>query len=394
MDNEQQKKTPSVRWCLCWIGLLVGELACVCDAQNPFRLVRSLGRPAVPPGIEYIHRRIGEIPWSIHILRIQRTPQRYGFTTTLAQDHIFGLQSLSDQIANLPPAVGRPVAAVNGDFFVIRQDPYQGDPLGLHIWRGQLVSGPKGTCFWIDATGQPRIGEVEPRMRAAFAKKQNWQIGINEARTDTGVVLYSPTLGPSTRTGDGIEYELEPIDPDHLPLKIGRDIETRIVAVLPGGDHSLKEGRLILSVGPKVEGPVVQLQIGQTVLLHLDASIDLSGVQVAVGGGPVLIQDGQTRQWKGQQPRHPRTAIGFNDENIFLVVVDGRQKDLSAGMTFPELADLMKQLGCKQALNLDGGGSSTFWLDGKIMNSPSDGWSRRIANGLVVLEVPPAEATP
>lgn len=394
MDKEQQRNIPSIRWRVYLIGLLVAELACVCAAQNPFQLVRSLGRPAVPPGIEYTHRRIGEKPWSIHILQIQRNPRRYTFTTTLAQDHIFGLQSLPDQIANLSPVTSRPIAAVNGDFFVIREDPYQGDPLGLHIWRGQLVSGPKGTCFWIDATGQPRIGEVEPRMQAIFGEGRDLRIDLNQARPDDGAVLYSPALGQTTRTPDGIEYELEPIDPNDLPLKIGRDIKTRIVGVLRGGDHPLKEDRLILSLGPKVEGQAVHFQAGQTVQLKLDASVDLSGVQVAVGGGPILIQDGQLRKWKGDQPRHPRTAIGFNDDNLFLVVVDGRQEDLSVGMSLPELAELMKQLGCQEALNLDGGGSSTLWLGGKIMNSPSDGRPRRIANGLVVLESAQPEKTP
>lgn len=394
MDKNQQKNIPSTDWRVYLIGLLVAELACVCVAQNPFSLVRSPGRPAVPPGIEYTHRRIGEKPWSIHILQIQRNPRRYTLTTTLAQDHIFGLQSLPDQIANLPPAANRPVAAVNGDFFVIREDPYQGDPLGLHIWRGQLVSEPKGTCFWIDAMGQPRIGEVESRMQVIFGEGRDLGIDLNQARPDDGAVLYSSALGQSTRTPDGIEYELEPIDPNDLPLKMGHDIETRIMAVLPGGDHPIKNDRLILSLGSKLTGPATQLQAGQTVRLKLDASVDLSGVQVAVGGGPILIQDGQPRKWKGDQPRHPRTAIGFNNDHLFLVVVDGRQEDLSVGMSLPELAQLMKQLGCKEALNLDGGGSSTLWLDGKIMNSPSDGRPRRIANGLVVLESAHPEKTP
>lgn len=394
MDMNRRNISPPALRRLWIVGLLAAELACGYAAQNPLQLIRSLGRPEVPTGVEYTHRRIGDKPWSIHILQIQRNPGRYSFTSTLAQDHIFGLDSLPNQVAALPPDTGRPVAAVNGDFFVIRQDPYQGDPTGLHIWRGQLVSGPKGTCFWLDTNRQPHIDEVEPRMRVVFADGRDLRFGLNEVRPEDGAVLYSPALGPSTRTPGGIEYELEPIDPNDLPLKIGRDFEARVVEVLPGGDHLIKEGRLILSLGPKVAGLAEQLQSGRTVQLKLDASVDLSGVQVAIGGGPVLIQDGRVRQWKGEQPRHPRTAIGFNDDNYFLVVVDGRQKGLSVGMSLPELADLMKQLGCNQALNLDGGGSSTIWLDGHIMNSPSDGWPRRIANGLVVVEFNKPETTP
>ena len=61
----------------------------------------------------------------------------------------------------------------------------------------------------------------------------------------------------------------------------------------------------------------------------------------------------------------------------------------SLGMTFPELAALMRQLGCTEAMNLDGGGSSTFWLQGETLNFPSDFLERRVANSLVILREDP-----
>ena len=84
--------------------------------------------------------------------------------------------------------------------------------------------------------------------------------------------------------------------------------------------------------------------------------------------------------------RHPRTALGWNREALFLVVVDGRQIDVSVGMTFPELADYMLKLGCDEAMNLDGGGSTTLWYFGSVKNSPSEGQERPAANALVVLK--------
>lgn len=72
------------------------------------------------------------------------------------------------------------------------------------------------------------------------------------------------------------------------------------------------------------------------------------------------------------QQRHPRTAIGWRpDGKIILVVVDGRQKS-SVGMTMDELAGLMLEMGCAQAMNLDGGGSTTMAIKNRIVNSPSD----------------------
>jgi hypothetical protein len=76
-------------------------------------------------------------------------------------------------------------------------------------------------------------------------------------------------------------------------------------------------------------------------------------------------------EWSGFLRRHPRTAIGWNQDHVFLVQVDGRQSGLSVGMTFPELAKYFLKLGCRDAINLDGGGSATMWVLGQVMNSPS-----------------------
>ena len=89
---------------------------------------------------------------------------------------------------------------------------------------------------------------------------------------------------------------------------------------------------------------------------------------------------------RSKDPRNPRTAIGWNDKEFFFVVVDGRSKELSIGVRFAELADLMVELGCKEALNLDGGGSTTLWLGGKVVNHPSEkGVERNVANALVLV---------
>jgi exopolysaccharide biosynthesis protein len=77
--------------------------------------------------------------------------------------------------------------------------------------------------------------------------------------------------------------------------------------------------------------------------------------------------------------------VGYNKNYSFLVEVDGRQPGLSVGMNLIELAELMRALGCTDAMNLDGGGSSTFWLQGKIMNSPSDKHERTVANALMIV---------
>jgi exopolysaccharide biosynthesis protein len=94
--------------------------------------------------------------------------------------------------------------------------------------------------------------------------------------------------------------------------------------------------------------------------------------------------------------RHPRTAIGITkDKHLLLVTVDGRSAE-AQGMTTEELAQLMQALGCTEALNLDGGGSTTMWISGKgtegIVNYPSDNkvydqkGERAVANSILVVK--------
>ncbi len=100
----------------------------------------------------------------------------------------------------------------------------------------------------------------------------------------------------------------------------------------------------------------------------------------AVGGGPVLVQNGQVRLTFQEElfndaafvDVNPRTAIGYRDENTLIVlVVDGRQR-ASVGVTLPQLAGMMQALGCREALNLDGGGSSTMIARNEVVNNPAN----------------------
>jgi exopolysaccharide biosynthesis protein len=115
----------------------------------------------------------------------------------------------------------------------------------------------------------------------------------------------------------------------------------------------------------------------------------------AVGGFPLLVRAG--RNVVAEQAgivatfgpaRHPRTAVGWSADppRLFWVVVDGRQAGYSAGMTLDELAALMLRLGAREALNLDGGGSSALVVRGMVRNRPSDATGERAVGNALALE--------
>ncbi len=109
----------------------------------------------------------------------------------------------------------------------------------------------------------------------------------------------------------------------------------------------------------------------------------------AVGGGPTLLRNGRmSLAWwpRSIGGRAPRTAAGLTwDGKVLLVTIDGRSKG-SAGATIREEARYMAALGARDAMNLDGGGSSTMVLGSKVVNKPSDGFERSVSNGLMIFK--------
>jgi len=105
-------------------------------------------------------------------------------------------------------------------------------------------------------------------------------------------------------------------------------------------------------------------------------------VKTAIGGGPVLLQDGAVKITNNEElkfagkaisDKHPRTAVGYTANNeLILFVCEGRFKGRADGLTLTEMATLMQQIGCVEALNLDGGGSSCLLVNGKETIKPSD----------------------
>lgn len=353
------------------------------------------GAPTLPKprgsGFTYQHEEVPDKPWSIHILKVDRSRRDLGFQTLSAGGTSLGLAPLTDQLKAMPQSAGQAVAAINGDFWR-ESSQVNGDPMGLQIRSGELVSAPgERSCFWIDASGAPQMGVVRPQFAVTWADGSTLPFGLNEERTNGGAVLYTAAAGASTRTQGGRELVLERDgDGPWLPLRAGQKLPARIRALHATGDTPLAPDTLVLSLSPAAAGRLPPVARGSRLTLETATVPDLGGVTTALGGGPALVRDGKPVTFTGSQPRHPRTALGWNDTHLFLVVVDGRQLKLSVGMSFPELAEYLLKLGCRQALNLDGGGSSTFWVHGQVMNSPCYGKERPMANALVLVRRPPA----
>jgi hypothetical protein len=120
-------------------------------------------------------------------------------------------------------------------------------------------------------------------------------------------------------------------------------------------------------------------------------------MQTVVGGGPVLVQNStititnnEERKFAGKaiHDAHPRTAIGYTKEGkLIVLVIEGRNPGIAAGATLTETAELLVQLGCIEALNLDGGGSSCMLINGRETIRPSDKEGQRAVPAAMIWKV-------
>jgi exopolysaccharide biosynthesis protein len=174
-------------------------------------------------------------------------------------------------------------------------------------------------------------------------------------------------------------------------------------AVSASSGSSIPDGGAVLAAyGSGLRTQEVQAMAdGDTVKVLLTTLPRIPGSRapaMIIGGWPRILRDGENvapeaatmegTLSRNAESRHPRTAIGFSRDSstLFVLTVDGRSEN-SGGMTLVELAGVMRELGAWQAMNFDGGGSTTMVVKGKVVNHPSDKEGERaVGNALLVVK--------
>lgn len=330
-------------------------------------------------------------PVSAWALRLD--PARVRLEAVLANDEVVGTETVADTASR-----HNALAAINAGFFLPN-----GDPAGLFKLDGHLVSDtrrPRGAVGITSSNG--RVGLLFDRVTATVAVAIHRGLGRRTSVTVDGVdttrlrgklMLFTPAYHANTQTAaGGLEWRVA----GHPPRIRGN--------ALDAGSTPIPEDGFVLSYGGTTAPQSLRgLKRGTRVDLvatYRPAAGDArawSEASDVIGGAGLLARAGTyVDDWAPEQfspgfaeMRHPRTMIGATaDGTIWLVTVDGRQPKLSAGMTLAELQSLARRLRLTGALNLDGGGSTTMWARGAVVNSPSDAAGpRRVSDALLVFPV-------
>ena len=163
----------------------------------------------------------------------------------------------------------------------------------------------------------------------------------------------------------------------------------RLNKIIAKSDYPLyiPEGGFVLSAPKTI---LKSFKIGEKVTINYNLNPNWEDIDHIISGGPYLLKEGSvfidatSQKLNSITGRNPRTAIGYTKDNVMLMVtIDGR-KEGSTGVTLKELANIMKDLGCYEAINLDGGSSTVMYVDGNIYIGSNIKNSAAISNALAV----------
>lgn len=347
------------------------------------------------PGLTYRMEVDHNIPRQIHALRWSPKAKAVMAKAELGGGTVFesGEDQGRETISEMVRRTGA-IGGMNADFF-----PWTGDPLGLMVKDGELLSQPyptRSTFAWgMEGYVEVAIPEITCSIDGAAplpVPHFNEEVAIDK------IGLFSDKAGQA-RTKQPASHVL--LNIKQGSWKVGSMVVLEVVGPFdaPG---KIPEGKAVFSGTGSQASVAASLRPGQTLTVKLGINgFDWGKCSQAVAGGPNLVHKGLiTIDADGQKfgpdmvgKRHPRSAVGTTaDGDIWFVTIDGRQK-LSAGANMDELARVMQRLGCMEAMNLDGGGSTTLNLFGLTVNRPSDGKERPVANAILFFGTPPAAAS-
>ena len=310
----------------------------------------------IEKGVKYVRmiRFYQNKPVRINIVELsQGVNDNLVIEPSIASDTLAHRSKISN-IANKNNAI----VAINGGYF----KPQTGVPLGTLMIDKKVYTGPiyDRVAMGIFDNGFD-MARVQLRASVVTNKGGLKIDNINQPRMlSTHTIVYTPDWG-----------EYSPPCPKYgLQIVVENGKATRISY---GANRIPQNGFVIVGA----EKNLNSIKDAKRYKLNIKINPEWKDVNHIISGGPYLIKNGDiyvdmTAQKLGSiGGRNPRTAIGYTrDNHLIMLTADGREGS-SIGLTLVELANLMKELGCVNAMNLDGGGSTVMFVKGQIVNKPA-----------------------
>jgi len=281
------------------------------------------------------------------------------------------------------------VGGINAAFFDLKN----GLPIGMVVKEGILRASGSGISVGIKKDGSMLMGDVTLEVRGLW-EDADILLHYNQLLTENnGMVLYSGDYDTKTK-GNVAGYHVLLQAEDEAALELGGEVECTVKKIAENTlSCSIPEGCFVLSLAEDFtydpyQQAIRSLETGDTVTITAQIDKKWEDVEYAVGAGDLLVDGGQpvsAFSHTSASSKASRTAIGVTENGeVICYTVD--ECGVSSGITLPQLAQRMAELGCETAVNLDGGGSTVIGVTQPgetaftIANEPSDGQPRPCAN--------------
>lgn len=340
------------------------------DARNMMPLnFDGLYTEMMAPGIAKRQYVYWDDAGKISAYFVEADKNLYTIKPVLAKGRVPGLQTTSG-MSDMTDAV----AAVNATYFA-----GNGDAIGMIKIDGDMAGTTyfRRTAIGMDAKGQPFMGAVSYSGYVTIGDVTLPVSGVDCERGANNLTIYNHWYGLRTRTNEyGMEYTV---------------VDGEVTAIHNGNSAIPQDGMVISVHGTSAEA-FAGVQVGDKAEISQELGTRWNQAVDIMGAGPRLVQNGVVTVTAGAEEfpgdirygRAPRSAVAIlKNGNYLFGVVDGRQSS-SRGLTLTDWAKLLVKMGAKDAMNLDGGGSSALVIGGQLQNSPSDGSERYVGSALII----------
>ncbi len=337
----------------------------------------TLSVKQVGDGIFYYVIEAPSVPWTIDVVEVDITRSGTTLETVKAQDTFGGYEHTSSMAQRKSFDGHEVVAAINGDFYG------GGNPTNAQVIQGEIIKGPiSRDVFGYTEDRKMFINPTSYQGKIHLGNDIYDINGVNQVRATDALVYYNHFYGSSTGTNQyGTELIMSAID----TWVVNGEVRAIVKEKVTTGDAQMTDSTFVISGHGTSKTLLDGVSVGDTLIIEHQLLPGFDNLKEVVGGSGKFLDGGIN---KGNWPeRHPRSALGFNADStkFYIMTVDGRQST-SAGMTLTEMGEFMKTFGVENALNLDGGGSTTMVVHNKVVNDPSDGnGERAVANALMVV---------
>lgn len=389
-------------------AILVLCAATEARAQTATQTPDTIAARTLAPGVAYRQFSDARGPWVVSLLRLDLRRPEIALRHARALDSLRGRERTTSMARRATDTGERVLAAVNADFFELGSGENENNQvIGGEWWKGlKVTDSPYDTYdnvhaqFALDAERRPTIDRFLFDGRAWVRGAMLPVLTLNAVPSGTheGTALFTPRYGATTPRDTTRQTAEAPL----VAAGVRGDtaLYVRRGPVSPASGTPIpRRGAVLAAYGSRAR-EVQAMADGDTVRILLATLPRLArgaAPALLIGGWPRILLDGRNVAGeaaivegtisRNAEARHPRTAIGISRDarTLLLLVVDGRTTR-SVGMTLVELAEQMRRLGAWQALNFDGGGSTTMVVDGAIVNAPSDTTGERaVGNALLVV---------